>query len=180
MTDGGTRVCYYPGSFDIVTYGHMDIIEQAHRQYDAVIVAVARNSGKTPMFDATARQEMVEAVVREYDLHRITVIQSEGLTADRAMEFGAIAVIRGIRLMTDFEYELNYAMNNRIIQPDLDTVWYPSRQEHLHISSTVVKEIIKYRRFDKLDQYVPASVAQIIRERSHTDRNVVSDLGMDT
>jgi pantetheine-phosphate adenylyltransferase len=159
------RIAYYPGSFDIVTLGHMYVIETAAQRFDRLIVAVSKNSGKDPMFDVDTRLRMLDMAIEEYRLPNIESVVAEGLSARVALEYGAGTIVRGIRLISDFEGELNYALNCKKIVPEIDVIWIPPKQEYIHISSTIVKDIIRYGKFESLREYVPRSVALAIEQR---------------
>ncbi|HBG42955.1 MAG TPA: pantetheine-phosphate adenylyltransferase, partial [Firmicutes bacterium] len=114
-----TAVC--PGSFDPVTYGHLDIIKRGAKLFDKVIVAVAVNPGKTAFFSMEERLEMIKTAVADYE--NVSVASFEGLLTDFAIRSGAIAIIRGLRAMTDFEYEFQMSLINKHLQPDIETVY---------------------------------------------------------
>jgi pantetheine-phosphate adenylyltransferase len=137
------KVALYPGSFDPVTLGHLDVLGRALGVFDRVVVAVLANPGKTPRLNAATRVAVIEAALAEAGLpaDRIEVATFEGLTVEAARAHGAVAIVRGLRGVSDFESELNLAQNNRRLAPDLDTVCFIAAPEHGSISSSLVREI---------------------------------------
>ena len=132
-------VAVYPGSFDPPTLGHLDLIQRASRLFDKVIIGVARNIGKKALFTTDERVEMLREMVCE--IPRIEVCGFETLTVDFARACGARVIIRGLRVLSDFEYELTLAINNRKLNPDVDTVCLMPSEPYAFLSSTMVKEI---------------------------------------
>lgn len=153
-----TAVC--PGSFDPITVGHLDLIERAAMIFDEVIVCVAINGEKRTMFTPQERLEMARAAVTH--LSNVRAELSEGLLADFARENGACALIKGARNGMDFDWEYQLAQINRDLMPQLDTVLLPARPSHLHISSTMVRDMIRYHQ--KLDDYLPAGVLAVLEK----------------
>ena len=133
----------YPGSFDPVTLGHYDIIERSSRIFDRVIVGVLCNSAKTPLFTTDERVEMLRYVTAE--LPNVTVLSFDGLLVDFARQQSADVIVRGLRAVTDFEYELQMAQLNRSISDNMDTVFFATELEYAFLSSSVVKEVASYR-----------------------------------
>ena len=154
------RIAVCPGSFDPITVGHLDMIERAARIFDEVIVCVAINSDKRTMFTSQERLEMARAAVTH--LPNVRAELSEGLLADFARENGACALIKGARNGMDFDWEYQLAQINRDLVPELDTVLLPARPCHLHISSTMVRDMIRYHQ--KLDNYLPAGVLAVLEK----------------
>ena len=154
------RIAVCPGSFDPITVGHLDMIERAARIFDEVIVCVAINSDKRTMFTSQERLEMARAAVTH--LPNVRAELSEGLLADFARENGACALIKGARNGMDFDWEYQLAQINRDLVPELDTVLLPARPSHLHISSTMVRDMIRYHQ--KLDNYLPAGVLAVLEK----------------
>lgn len=156
------RIAIYPGSFDPVTLGHMDIIRRAASCFDKVIVCVMVNCDKKqPMFTAEERQELIRQSVA--DLPNVEVDQWNGLLADYAAAKNARILVKGVRNTSDFDSEVQMARINRGILPDLETVLLPASAEHAHFSSTMVREMIRYDQ--PMEQYVPAPVAAELKER---------------
>lgn len=133
------RIAIYPGSFDPPTLGHLDLIERARKIFDRVIVAVAINEAKTGLFPVEERMEMLRELVQRLD--GVEVDHFRGLTVDFARRRGAIALIRGLRVVSDFEFELTMAINNHKLNPDVDTISLMPSEPYLFLSSRLVKEI---------------------------------------
>jgi len=134
-------VAIYPGSFDPVHLGHLDIIERASRVFDRVVVAVARNSEKEGLFTPAERLEMLEASVGE--MHKVEVDAFDGLTVEFAREKGARVLVKGLRAVVDFEYELKQASMNARLAPDLDTVFFMTSAPYYFLSSTLIREVAR-------------------------------------
>ena len=155
------RVAVYPGSFDPPTLGHLDLIQRATHIFHKIIVAVARNESKSALFTTDERVEMLEELVA--DMPSVQVAAFQGLTVDFAREHNAGAIIRGLRVMSDFEFELTLAINNRKLDPDVDTVCLMSSEPYLFLSSRQVKEIASFG--GRIDHYVPPEVERRIRAK---------------
>ncbi len=140
------KVALYPGSFDPVTNGHLDVLARALGVFDRVVVAVLANPRKTPLLPASTRVDVLEAAIREAGLppDRVTVATFDGLTVDAAHAHGATAIVRGLRAVSDFETELQLAHNNRRLAHDVDTVFFMTAAEHGYVSSSLVKEIASF------------------------------------
>lgn len=151
----------YPGSFDPVTYGHIDIIKRAAAIFDELTVSVLNNKVKTPLFSVDERVKMLQEVCK--DLPNVKVDSFSGLLADYAVESGTDVIIRGLRAITDFEYELQMAQTNRKIEEKVDTVFLTTSLEYAYLSSTIVKEVASYGR--DISQFVPACVEEKIKEK---------------
>ena len=136
------KCAVYPGSFDPVTLGHMDIIKRASSLFDRLIIAVLNNRAKTPLFSVEERVKMLEEVTK--DLPNVEVKSFGGMTVDFARECGANALVRGLRAITDFEYELQIAQLNRVMDPDIDTVFLTTNLKYAYLSSSSVKEVAVY------------------------------------
>ena len=136
------KCAVYPGSFDPVTLGHMDIIKRASSLFDRLIIAVLNNRAKTPLFSVEERVKMLEEVTK--DLPNVEVKSCGGMTVDFARECGANALVRGLRAITDFEYELQIAQLNRVMDPDIDTVFLTTNLKYAYLSSSSVKEVAAY------------------------------------
>lgn len=133
------RVAVYAGSFDPPTLGHFDLIQRAARIFDRLIVAVARNDAKTVLFSVEERVDMLDGLVK--DVPNVSVSHFHGLTVDFARQQGAIALIRGLRVVSDFEFELTMAINNHKLNPAVDTVSLMPSEPYLFLSSRLVREI---------------------------------------
>jgi pantetheine-phosphate adenylyltransferase len=153
----------YPGSFDPLTNGHLDLIERGSKIFDELIVSVLRNTEKDPLFTVSERLEMLEQMVRQYENVRVEAF--EGLLVDYAMQKKAKAVLRGIRAISDYEYELQMALMNRKLQPQLETVFMMPAETYSYLSSRLVKEI--FRLGGSVRGLVPEVVEQRLREKFH-------------
>lgn len=151
----------YPGSFDPVTYGHIDIIKRAAKIFDELTVAVLCNRVKSPLFSVEERVKMLEDVCK--DLPNVKVDSFSGLLADYAVEKDTDVIIRGLRAITDFEYELQMAQTNRKIADSVDTVFLITSLEYAYLSSTTVREVASFGR--DISQFVPPCVAEKIKEK---------------
>ncbi|MBR6228142.1 MAG: pantetheine-phosphate adenylyltransferase [Eubacterium sp.] len=135
-------IAIYPGSFDPVTFGHLDIIERASKVVDELIIGVLVNSAKKPMFFREERVSLIEETTKH--IPNVTVKTFEGLTVDFAKENKANLIIRGLRAVTDFEIEMQIAQTNHSIEPTVDTMFFTTSLEYAYLSSTIVKEIAGY------------------------------------
>ncbi len=132
----------YPGSFDPVTLGHLDVIERASKLFDHLIIAVLGNSAKTPLFSTEERVNMLKEVTKH--IPNVEVERFGGLTVDFAKAHDAKAMVRGLRAVTDFEYELQIAQLNHVINPEIDTVFLTTDLKYAYLSSSSVKEVAAY------------------------------------
>jgi pantetheine-phosphate adenylyltransferase len=155
------RIALFPASFDPVTNGHLDIARRALRLFDEVVLAVAMNVAKSGTFSLDERLEMLRSVVSEEP--RLTVTTFEGLTVDYAREVGAVAIIRGVRAMSDFEYEFEMALMNKHLYADVETLFMMPSQQYFYVSSSRLKELTRFGR--EVDEFVPPLVAKRLRER---------------
>lgn len=135
------RTAVYPGSFDPVTNGHLDVIIRASRMFDRLVVAVLNNSSKNPIFSVSERVELIRASVPKIEGCEIVVDSFDGLLANYADMVGATTIVKGLRAMSDFEYEFQMALGNRKINPKLDTVFLTTSVEYMYLSSSLVREI---------------------------------------
>ena len=150
----------YPGSFDPVTYGHLDVIKRSSKLVDELIVGVLNNNAKTPLFSAEERVRMLKEVTK--DLPNVKIIPFEGLLVDFARKTGAKMVIRGLRAITDFEYELQMAQTNHKMEPEVETVFLTTSLEYSYLSSTTVKEVAAFG--GDISQFVPPIVMENIEK----------------
>ena len=132
----------YPGTFDPITLGHMDIIRRSSEIFDEIVVGVLINRTKKPMFTPEERVEMIRHEVR--DLKNVTVKSFDGLLVDFARSENIRAVIRGLRAVTDFEYELQMSQTNKVIAPEVDTIFMTASLEYAYLSSSIVREVASY------------------------------------
>jgi pantetheine-phosphate adenylyltransferase len=153
----------YPGSFDPLTNGHLDLIERGSKIFEELIVAILRNSEKDPLFSEPERREMLEEMVRKYPNVRVDTF--DGLLVDYAMRKNAQAVLRGIRAISDYEYELQMALMNRKLQPRLETVFMMPAEAYTYLSSRLVKEV--FRLGGSVRGLVPELVEQRLIEKMH-------------
>jgi pantetheine-phosphate adenylyltransferase len=155
----------YPGTFDPITNGHLDIIERASELFDEVIVALARNSQKTPLFNEPERLRLVESSLIECCPQRTNIRADafQGLLVDYAIMRGATAIVRGLRALSDFEYEFQMALMNRKIAPTIATVFLMPHEEYTYLNSTIVREIARYGR--DVSSFVPKVVAEALKEK---------------
>lgn len=151
----------YTGSFDPVTYGHLDVISRASNMVDELIVAVLKNSSKSPLFSIEERVRMLEEVTK--DIPNVCVTSFEGLTIDFADKMDAHIIVRGLRAITDFEYELQMAQTNRIVNPKVDTMFLVTSEEYSYLSSTVLKEIARYG--GALDRFAPLYIIEKVKSK---------------
>jgi pantetheine-phosphate adenylyltransferase len=139
------RRAIFPGSFDPLTNGHLDIIKRSLPLFDEIIIAVLNNPDKHPMFTVEERCEMIEEILPTLDGHdcRLTVSSFSGLTADFARSQQATAIVRGIRAVSDYEYELRMALMNRRLEPSIETVFLMADEEYSYVSSTLMKQVFE-------------------------------------
>ena len=155
------KTAIYPGSFDPVTYGHLDIIERSSKLFDRLVVGVLVNVQKVPMFSLEERLEMIKKETAH--LPNVEVQGFSGLTVDFARENGAGSMVRGLRAVTDFEYELQLSHTNRELAPDVDTVFLTTGLKYGYISSSVTKEIALFG--GDITKFVPPAVEERIKEK---------------
>jgi pantetheine-phosphate adenylyltransferase len=156
-----TSDAIYPGSFDPVTNGHLDLIERGEKMFDRLIVAVLKNTEKEPMFSVPERVEMLREVTRQWESVEIDVF--EGLLVDYARKRGADVILRGIRAVSDYEYELQMALMNRKLEPRLETVFMMPGETYSYLSAKVVREIAHFG--GPLTGLVPPTVEQRLRAK---------------
>ena len=136
------KIGIYPGSFDPVTFGHLDIIERGAKIVDKLIVGVLTNNAKTPLFSSEERVRMINNLTKHLD--NVEAKAFDGLTVDFAHAEGATVIVRGLRAVTDFEYELQLAQTNKVIAPDIDTIFLTTNLKYSYLSSSTVKEIASF------------------------------------
>lgn len=156
----------YPGSFDPATYGHLDIIRRASVSFDRVVVGVLHNSAKSPLFSVEERVNILENITK--DVSNVKITSFSGLSVNFARSCNAKVIIRGLRAITDFEYELQMAQTNRVLAPDIDTVFLTTSLEYAYVSSTIMKEVA---RFDgDLSKFAPPEIIQVLRMKMQKNR----------
>jgi pantetheine-phosphate adenylyltransferase len=148
-------IAIYPGSFDPITLGHLDIIERGSKLFDRVVVAVLRNPGKTPLFSVEQRLRQIHTATQH--LPQVEVDSFDGLTVDYANLIGAKVLLRGLRVMSDFEKELQMAHTNKTLSKEIETVFLATSTEHGFLSSSIVKEIARFN--GSIDHLVSSHVA---------------------
>ena len=152
------RKAIYPGTFDPITNGHIDVIHRASNLFDTITVAVAKNTSKNPMFDEATRVQLIQENFK--DSSKIEVIAFDGLIVDLADKLGAIALIRGLRVASDFEYEFQMAQMNRHLNQSIETVYLMPTEEHFFTSSNLIKQVFKFT--DREKQLIPENVHQAL------------------
>lgn len=155
------RIALYPGSFDPLTNGHLDILSRARRLADRVVVAILENDAKTPLFSVAERIEMIREILG--DEGSTPVRSFSGLLVDFAREVGATLIVRGLRAVSDYEYELQMALMNRRLNPSIETVFLMAKEEYSYVSSRLVKEVA--RLGGDLTGVVPESVRRRLAAR---------------
>jgi pantetheine-phosphate adenylyltransferase len=155
------RRAIYPGSFDPLTNGHLDVLQRAAGIFDNLIIAVARDNAKESLFNVDERVELIRSATAE--INGIEVVPFEGLLVNFARQHKACALVRGLRAVSDFEFEFQLALMNRKLEPNLETLFLMPREEYTYISSRLVKEIC--RLGGHIDQFVPPNVATALRTK---------------
>ena len=135
------KIAVYPGSFDPLTKGHLDVIVRAAKQFDKLIVSVVRNPSKSPLFSVSERMDIIEHATK--DIPNIEVSHFEGLLTSYVAGKGAQAIVKGLRAITDFEYEFQMALMNRQLNPDIETMFLMTHSKYAYLSSSMVKEVFK-------------------------------------
>lgn len=159
------KIGVYPGSFDPITNGHLDIVDRGRVLFDRLIVSIAVNSAKESLFSVEERLELMRSVLGNRE--NVEVSSFNGLLVDYAREVGATSIMRGIRAVTDFEYEYAIYQINRDLNPEVDTVFLLAGKQFTFLSSTMIKEAARYGRC--MDEYAPAVVNQaLLRKFSHS------------
>lgn len=162
------RTGIYPGSFDPVTLGHLDIIKRASKLVDKLVIGVLTNSAKNPIFTIEERMIFLKEVTK--DIPNVEIISYRGLLVDLAEEIDANIIVRGLRAITDFEYELQIAQINHKLNSKVDTVFLTTSVEYAYLSSTTVREIASYG--GDVGQFVPKCVSEVIYDKFNKIRRV--------
>ena len=160
------RTVIYPGSFDPLTNGHLDVIKRATKLFDRVIVAVAESSSKKPFFTLAERKRMLAGVVK--DIPNVTATSFPGLLVDFAAKKKVCAIIRGLRVVSDFEFEFQMALMNRRLKERIETVFMMPRGKYIYLSSSLVKEVA--RLGGEVSTFVPDSVQRALRKKLRAKR----------
>lgn len=151
----------YPGSFDPITLGHVDVIERAAQMFETVTVVIAKNSKKTPLFDEHERLAMATASL--VHLPNVSVTVHAGLVVDFANEHGVDVIVRGLRAVSDFEYEFQIALMNRKLQPDVSTIFLMPHERYTYLNSSIIRELGRYRQ--DISDFVPQAVVEAMHRK---------------
>ena len=151
----------YPGSFDPVTYGHLDIIRRSALLVDELVIGVLNNNAKTPLFSVEERAKMLNEVTR--DMTNVIVAPFDGLLVEFAKKMDACMVVRGLRAITDFEYEIQMSQTNHKLEPEVETMFLTTNLKYSYLSSTIVREVAAFG--GDISQFVPETVAKSIKEK---------------
>jgi pantetheine-phosphate adenylyltransferase len=154
----------YPGTFDPITYGHLDILNRAITLFDEIIITVAINPAKSPLFSLTERKELIEQVLRDHEeKKRVWIEGFDGLLVNFARQKKATAIIRGLRAVSDFEYEMQMALMNRRLADEISTVFMMPHEKYTYLNSTIVKEVT--RLGGDVSNFVPPIVQQALLKK---------------
>ena len=157
------RIAVCPGSFDPITFGHMDIIRRASKLFDRVIVLVSVNAAKNPSFSITERVQLIHKVVDDLGLENVVVDICDGLLAEYVQRVNACAIIKGLRAVSDFEYEFQMALANKMLYDGAETVFLTTSGENMYLSSSLVKQIASFG--GDISHFVPECILKDISER---------------
>lgn len=155
------KIGVYPGTFDPITHGHTDIISRSLRVFDKVVVAVAPNPSKRPLFDLAERVDMVKVATK--NLHHVEVVAFDGLLVEYVRRRKAHAIIRGLRAISDFEYEFQMALINRKLNKSVETVFFMPSEEFSYLTSTIIKEVASFG--GRLSDFLHPKVAERLLQR---------------
>ena len=154
------KISLYPGSFDPITNGHLDVLERASKMFDEVVIAVLRHPEKKSFLTVEKRVELIKEATK--DMENVSVASFDGLTVEFARSIGAKFLIRGLRTITDFEYEVQLCQTNQVIAPDIDTVFLPTKPKHNFISSSIVRELSNHKT--DISKFVPKNVVEYLQD----------------
>ena len=157
------KTAIYPGTFDPVTNGHLDVLERASKLFPKVIIAVSENSEKKTLFDLEERMFLIKKNVLKYN--NVFIESFKGLLVEYALEQNASVIIRGLRAVSDFEYEFQMAQMNRHLEEDLETLFLMPNEKYFFTSSTLVKQVMKYT--DRPLQLIPSNVLEALKKKLH-------------
>ena len=155
------RKVLYPGTFDPVTNGHIDIVLRARELFDAVVITVAINPGKMPLFTVAERVRMLQDCLKEYD--KISIDSFDGLVVDHAHEVGAVGIIRGLRAVSDFEYEFQMALMNKKLAGDINTVFLMPHEKYTYLNSSIIRNLASLH--SDVSEFVPPNVNAALKEK---------------
>ena len=159
--ESNRRVALFPASFDPITNGHLDLIQRSRMIFDEVVLAVAKNVSKSATFGADERFEILQSVTE--GMEDVSVQVFDGLVVHYAEQIGASAIIRGLRMMSDFEYEFEMALMNKHLAPKVEIVFFMTSQEYLYVSSSRLKELVRFGA--SIDEFVPPIVAEALKKK---------------
>ncbi|MEW6100674.1 MAG: pantetheine-phosphate adenylyltransferase [Candidatus Omnitrophota bacterium] len=157
------QTAIYPGSFDPVTYGHIDLIKRAQEIFPDIVVAVAHNPHKNPLFSVKERVDLIKRVIQEQGMKGIAVTDFDGLVVDFAHKNKAKVLIRGLRMISDFEYEFQMALTNRRLSPDIETIFLMPQESYSFLSSKLLKEAASLGA--DLSSFVPRFIEEALKEK---------------
>ncbi len=158
------RQAIYPGTFDPITYGHLDILKRALSLFDKIIITIAINTQKKPLFSMDERKELIHSVLEsEVKSNRVEVVAYDGLLVDFARQMQASALIRGLRAVSDFEYEMQMALMNRRLAEEVNTVFMMPHEKYTYLNSTIVKEVA--RLGGDISNFVPEAIKDALLKK---------------
>jgi len=157
------RKAIYPGSFDPITFGHIDIVNRACKLFDHLTIIIANNSAKNTLFTIEERVVLVKEVFK--DNPKISVQTYKGLTVDCARDLGAVSIVRGLRMVTDFEFEFQMNLANKVLNDDIETVFFMTKVENSYISSSIVKEI--HQLDGDIGKFVPVEIIDALNKKEN-------------
>ena len=163
MQNDDIRIALYPGSFDPITKGHLDVLIRASKMFDKVIIAVLNNKEKTPFISVQDRVDLIKKTVVAQGLDNVSVDSFEGLTVDFAKKVGAKFLIRGLRAVSDFEYEMQLSQTNASIAPEIGTVFLTTRPKYNFISSSIIKELNSFGQ--DVSKFVQECVIEYLKNK---------------
>jgi len=155
------RTAVYPGTFDPVTHGHLDLVDRGRRHYDRLILGVLRNDEKEPLFSVEERLDLLREATTQWD--NVEIDSFDGLLVEYAQSVGAVSILRGIRAASDFEYEMQMAMMNRHLAPELETVFLVPNEAYSYVSSRLVRQVAALG--GRVDNLVPPNVVRALEAR---------------
>ena len=168
IQDTPVKRAIYPGTFDPVTFGHLDIIERSSKIFDEIIVGILINNSKSPVFTVEQRVAMMREAVERFP--NVRVMSFSGLLIDFAKEQQAGFIVRGLRAVTDFEYELQMTQTNKVIAPEIDTIFLTTSLKYSYLSSSTVKELVSFGA--DISRFVPEHVREQLIEKYKMERNI--------
>ncbi len=164
------KIAICPGSFDPVTLGHLDVIRRSAQLFDKVIVVVMSNAAKSPLFSLVERMQLLRETIEAEGINNVTVDCYEGLLAEYAAMRHATAIVKGLRAMSDFEYEFQMALTNRKLNPQVETVFLTTTADHMYLSSSLVKQVA--RLGGDITDFVPSCILPEILEKLRKEKEL--------